>query len=409
MANRYTPSGCATGVANPLSAVRRTGRLLASNGRGAPLAAVAAGWFLALGARFVVPSILPTVRADLGFDNATAGLLLTGLWGSYAVMQFPSGLLTDRTGERRILVLATVLGGVAVAALASTDDLATFAGGILLFGLGTGLYATPRVMVISRLYPDRSDTALGVVFASGNVGNTLLPAAAGVVATTVGWRLGFVALAPVFGLVAVALALVVPRDGASEHAAGSVRDGVVELRRRPVQVVTAVLILFAFGYQGLVGFLTTYLVEAKGASPETASLAFGGFFAVGLLAQLVSGGAAAAYGRRTMLAGTVAFAVVGVGVLTALPPTAALVLTPILGIQLGVWPVLNAYAYDALSAGARGGGFGFLRTVYLLLGATGPVVVGTLFEAGRADVGLLLCAVTFAVVIGGCARLPAVD
>ena len=368
-------------MANPLTAVRRTGRLLASDGRGAPLAAVAAGWFLALGARFVVPSILPTVRADLGFGNATAGLLLTGLWGSYAVMQFPSGLLTDRTGERRILVVATVLGGVAVAALAATGDLVAFAVGVLLFGLGTGLYATPRVMVISRLYPDRSDTALGVVFASGNVGNTLLPAAAGIVATTVGWRLGFVALAPVFGLVAVALALVVPRDGAGGGAAGSARDGVAELRRRPVQIVTAALVLFAFG----------------------------GFFAVGLLAQLVSGGAAAAYGRRTMLVGTVAFAIVGVGVLTALPPTAALVLTPVLGLQLGVWPVLNAYAYDALSAGARGGGFGFLRSVYLLLGAAGPVVVGTMFEAGRADGGLLLCAATFAVVIGTCARLPAID
>ncbi|MFB6168579.1 MAG: CynX/NimT family MFS transporter [Haloferacaceae archaeon] len=396
-------------MANLLRAVRRTGRTLVSDDRGAPLAAVAAGWFLALGARFVVPSILPTVRADLGFDDATAGLLLTCLWGSYAVMQFPSGLLTDRTGEHRILVVATVLGGVAVAALGVTTDLVTFAAGVILFGLGTGLYATPRVMVISRLYPDRSDTALGVVFASGNVGNTVLPAAAGVVATTVGWRVGFLALAPAFGVVAVALALAVPRDGAAEHTAGSAWDGVGELRRRPVRVVTAALILFAFGYQGLVGFLTTYLVDAKAVSPGTASLAFGGFFAVGLVSQAVSGEVAAAYGRRTLLVGTVALAVVGILTLTALPSTAALALVPILGVQLGVWPVLNAYAYDALSAGARGGGFGFLRSVYLFLGATGPVVVGTLFDAGRAGVGLALCAATFVVVIGVCARLPSVE
>jgi len=169
------------------------------------------------------------------------------------------------------------------------------------------------------------------------------------------------------------------------------------------------LILFAFGYQGLVGFLTTYLVEAKAASPETASLAFGGFFAVGLLSQVVSGGVAATYGRRTLLVGTVAFAVVGIVVLTMLPPTAALVLTPVLGIQLGVWPVLNAYAYEALSAGARGGGFGFLRTVYLLLGSIGPVVVGTLFDTGLSSAGVGLCAATFAVVILVCARLPVLD
>jgi predicted MFS family arabinose efflux permease len=396
-------------VANPIGAARRTGRLLVSNGRGLPLSAVAAAWFLALGARFVVPSVLPTVRADLGFDNATAGLLLTGLWGSYALMQFPSGLLTDRIGERRILVVATVLGGVAVAALGTTAGLATFAAGIVLYGLGTGLYATPRVMVVSRLYPDRSDTALGVVFAAGNVGNTVLPAAAGVVATTVGWRVGFLALAPLFFLVAVGLAAAVPENGETDADPESARDGIRELRRPPVLVVTVALILFAFGYQGLVGFLPTYLVEAKAASPETASLAFGGFFAVGLLAQVVSGGVAAAYGRRTLLVGTVAVAVAGVAALTTLPPTAALVLTPVLGVQLGVWPVLNAYAYDALSTGARGGGFGFLRTVYLLLGSTGPIVVGTLFDAGRASAGVALCAATFGVVILVCARLPVLD
>jgi MFS family permease len=395
-------------VADPLAATRRTARLLAADGRGLPLAAVAVGWFFALGTRFVVPSVLPTVRADLGFGNATAGLLLTGLWGSYALTQFPSGLLTDRTGERWVLVASAVLGGVAVVALGTTAGLAAFAAGVVLYGLGTGLYATPRVMVVSRLYPDRSDTALGVVFASGNVGNTVLPAAAGVAATAAGWRLGFLALAPAFGLVAVALALVVPDDGATGRTPGSVSDGVAELRRRPVLVATAALVLFAFGYQGLVGFLPTYLVE-KGASPETASLAFGGFFAVGLVAQLVAGGVAASRGRRTLLVGTVALAVVGVAGLTALPASLAVVAAPLLGVQLGVWPVLNAYAFDALSDGARGGGFGFLRTVYLFLGALGPVAVGTLFDAGLADGGLLLSAGTYVVVMAVCARLPTVQ
>jgi MFS family permease len=124
---------------------------------------------------------------------------------------------------------------------------------------------------------------------------------------------------------------------------------------------------------------------------------------------VASGGVAAAYGRRTLLVGTVAFAVAGVLALTALPPAAALALVPVLGLQLGVWPVLNAYAYDALTSGARGGGFGFLRSVYLFLGATGPVVVGTLFDAGRAETGLVLCAATYVVVIGVCARLPRID
>ncbi len=393
---------------NALSVVRRTGRLLAAEGRAPPLATVAVGWFLALGVRFAVPSVLPTVRVDLGFGSAVAGLLLTGLWGSYALTQFPSGLLTGRAGERRVLAASAVLGGLAMVALGTTAGLAAFAGGVVLYGLGTGLYATPRVMVVSRLYPDRSDTALGAVFASGNVGTTVLPAAAGVVATTVGWRVGFLVLAPAFVVVAAALLVVVPEDGAADRTPGSARDGVRELRRRPVATATAALVLFAFGYQGLVGFLPTYLVDAKGASPETASLAFGGFFAVGLVAQLVAGETAARRSRRLLLVGTVTLAVVGIAALTALPGDAAVAATPLLGVQLGVWPVLNAYAFDALSPAARGSGFGLLRTVYLFLGATGPVAVGTLFDAGFADGGILLAAGTYGAVIVVCTRLPRV-
>lgn len=72
---------------------------------------------------------------------------------------------------------------------------------------------------------------------------------------------------------------------------------------------------------------------------------------------------------------------------------------PLAAVAVGWFFALGA------TAGVRGGGFGVLRTVFLL-GAIGPVVVGTLFDAGRADAGLLLAAVTSAAVVPVCAGLP---
>ncbi|MFB6156729.1 MAG: MFS transporter [Haloferacaceae archaeon] len=408
--------------------IRATAAYLWSDGRGPTLLTVAAAWFLALGMRLAFPAALPYVRADLGLDNATAGLLVTALWGSYAITQFPAGLLTDRVGERRILVVSTLLGGLATLALGATAGLGGAVLGVVLFGLGTGLFATPRVMVISHLYPDRATTALGVVFAAGNVGNAVLPALVGVTAGILGWRAGFLAAAPLFLVAAVGVRLALPGtspgpaadassaddpDGSGDDAATGAPDIVAaaaELRRRPVRFATAALILFAFGYQGLVGFLPTYLVDAKGVAPEVASLLFGVFFASGLIAQLAAGTLADAYGRRRLLVATLAVTVVGIVALTLAGGVAAIAgVVALLGVQLGFWPVVNAYAYDALSGGSRGGGYGFIRTVYLVLGATGPLVVGSLFDANRYDGGFVVLAAVFALVLLVCATLPAVE
>jgi len=383
-----------------------------SEGRGPTLLAVAGAWFLALGTRLAVPAVLPYVRADLGIDNAAAGLLVTTLWVAYALTQFPSGLLTDRLGERRLLAGSMFLGAVAVLLLGVTGGPVGLAAGVLLFGFGTGLFATPRVMVVSRLYPDRATTALGVVFAAGNVGNTVLPALAGVVAAAAGWRAGFLGLAPLFVLAALGLRAALsdhdPTDAPDDgRATPDVAAALADLRGRPVGFATAALVLFAFAYQGLVGFLPTYLVDAKGLAPGSASLLFGVFFASGLVAQLAAGGLADRHGRRPVLVVTLVAALVATLALTladGVPLLAGVVV--LLGVQIGFWPVMNAYAYDVLPAGSRGGAYGLVRTVYLCLGATAPLVVGALFDANRYDGAFLVLGSAFGLVLLACAALP---
>lgn len=408
---------------NVVGRVARSASELWGEGRGPTLLTIAGAWFLALGTRLAVPALVPYIRADVGIDNATAGTVITTLWVAYALTQFPSGLLTDRVGERRILAVSMLLGAVATLVLGLTAGFAGLVAGVLLFGLGTGLFATPRVMVVSRIYPERATTALGVVFAAGNVGNTVLPALAGLVAGALAWRVGFLAVAPLFALAALGVRAALPDTSPDATAGPAAADGdggdgatldvgamAADLRRRPVGFATAALVLFAFAYQGLVGFLPTYLVDAKGLAPGRASLLFGAFFASGLVAQLAVGSLADRYGRRRLLVATLAVTVAGVGALTAVGGGVALPgVIVLLGVQLGFWPVVNAYAYDALPGGSRGGSYGLVRTVYLCLGATGPLVVGTLFDASRYDGAFLVLGAVFALVLVLCAALPAVE
>jgi MFS family permease len=170
-----------------------------------------------------------------------------------------------------------------------------------------------------------------------------------------------------------------------------------------------VLVGFGFAYQGLVAFLPTYLVDRTPLGPAAASALFGLLFASGLVAQLLAGGLADRIGRRPVLLACLALTLAGLaGLVTVRGRLALAVVVAVLGLQIGFWPVITAYAYDALSDGDRGGGFGLVRTVYLCLGATGPLAVGTLFDAGRYEGGIGLLAAVFALVGLVCLCLPAV-
>src|SRR5438128_11427709 len=75
---------------------------------------------LAWAANFVIrigfSALLPSIIAELQLSYARAGLLASAFFYAYVLMQLPSGLLGDRFGRRRILVLG-VLGGVLAAGL----------------------------------------------------------------------------------------------------------------------------------------------------------------------------------------------------------------------------------------------------------------------------------------------------
>jgi len=133
------------------------------------------------------------------------------------------------------------LGLVAVAGSAPVVYLATGA-----FGFGTALYGVARFTTLSDVYPDNDGTAIGVTMAAGQVGNTLLPLAAGGIASAFAWQYGFGLAVPAFALVAVGLWFVVPaRTSGATSAVDSVsletvRYVLSELRRPEIVTVTAI-------------------------------------------------------------------------------------------------------------------------------------------------------------------------
>jgi len=383
------------------SALWRVGRELRGGGRGWVLASVAGGWFFVLGTRFVFPALLPEIKDAFAISNTTAGAAITATWIAYAAVQFPAGAFSDRVGERLVLVVGVLVATVAVAVVAITPTFALFLAGAVLFGLGTGLYGPPRVIVLSNTYADngRDSTAIALTFAAGSLGSAALPFVGGRLATALDWRAGFVAVLVPFLLVAVGLWRFLPEyastgeraaEQSARHVARRLGSAVTD---RAVLLAWAGMSLSLFVFQGLTSFLPTYLVSVKGLSTGTAATVFGAFFVVGAVAQPVSGALGDRFGRRRVL---VALAGVGAVPLALLPfgyglPVLA-ALAVLLGVRLGLGPLNNAYIADAFPDDVQGAGYGFVRTFHMAIGSTGAVVVGYFADASLFDEAFLLLA-----------------
>lgn len=359
------------------------------------LLAVSLGWFLTLGVRIIYPALLPAITDEFGVGTATAGLLIAALWTTYALLQFPGGVIADAVGERLVLVASVSVTIVGVGAIVLSTTLALFVGATVLLGVGTGLFGTTRLTVVAATFDRMETTAISVTQAAGNVGNVILTATAGAVSVYAGWRWGFGYVLPAMAIAVAALWIFVPRRAAATSGGASfgatMRSVVAAIRRQRVLAVTLLLCANMFLYQSVTGFLPTYLVVTKGLEPGTAAALYSFFYAAAIAVQFLSGVVADRWGNRPAIAGFLALSVPGFALLTVAGSVPMIVFAiPLLSGVLGALPPVNAVGVGALPEEIRGSGFGLLRTFYMVVGATGPPLVGLFGEAGRFDLAFLL-------------------
>ncbi|MFC4358082.1 MFS transporter [Halobium salinum] len=402
-----------TGTATPTATGPGVLDVFRGDGRGPTILLVGLGWFLVLGLRYLVPALLPQIKAGFGLGNAAAGFAVTVIWVAYALMQFPAGSAVGRVGERALLAVSLAAAGASLVAIGLAPTFLVFLVGVALFGLGTGLFGPPRGTLLSRTFAPNDGAAIGVVLAAGSVGSAALPFLAGLLVDDLGWRVTVAATAPFFLVVAVGTWRLVPaRERSPDTDGGSTLPAVADLRRalsrRSVLVGVPAITLLLFVMQGLTAFLPTYLIEVKGLSQETASGLFALLFLSGAVAQSAGGSLADRYGDRPVL---LASTLLGTAPLAALPYVSGLLpltaITLLLGVRLGINAVSNSYLIAVLPRDVQGPAWGLLRTVFFVLGATGSVFVGVFADRGLFALAFLVLAALSVVAAGLYLFLPA--
>ncbi|SEW13612.1 MFS transporter [Natrinema salifodinae] len=350
------------------------------------LALCTLAFFATVTARLVISPVVPDVVDAFGVSTGVVGLALSGMWAAYALSQFPSGLLGDRFGERRIIV--TAIGGTAVASalLALSPSYVTFLLFAITLGAAAGLHYSVATTLLTRLF-DRTGRAIGVHVSGAPLAGFAAPVLAAVAGNRYGWRAA-VAVGAAVAIPIVAVFFTQIRPTEPRRPEQPIRDQVDAdrlagvLTRPTVAYTTALCAMGAFTWQATASFLPAFLELGYGLSRTTAGLLFSLYFLVNGGVQPVVGALSDRYSRDaaaavTMTAGLVGFAVLiaGDGLATAVAGVACV------GVAMTWGAPLQSRVVDVLSTAERGLGFGLVRTAYMILGATGSVAVGTAADA----------------------------
>src|SRR6056297_2853164 len=350
------------------------------------LALTTLAFFATMAARMVISPVVPQIRADFGVSNTVVGVALTGLWMSYFLSQFPSGVLADRYGERPVILVS--LGGTALAslALALSPVFFVFVVATLALGALAGLHYSVGTTLLTRTYDDVGK-AIGVHTAGGPIAGLAVPGVAAWVGVRYGWEPAIAIGAVVAGVVFVLFARFV-RPTEPQRPAQPMRERfeggpLLELLRRPpIAFAIGISILSAFVWQATASFLPTFLHEFRGYPEPVAGGVFAAYFLVQGVASPLVGTASDRYGRDETTAVSLAIAALGFVALVAVPgwlATGFAVVT--LGVGLSWSAAFLPRFFDVFTPEEEGAGFGFVRTVYGMLGALGSVGTGLLADA----------------------------
>lgn len=372
------------------------------------LVLVSIGWIVIQTGRYLLPPLAPAIRPAFGIDNAGFGFALSLLWAVYAVSQFPAGLTSDDLGYRTTLVGSLALAGIAFGAFALASVYGLWLALLAVVGVCTGVFLIGSRALLSELYGSDRGRALGIHSAAGDVAGVLAPLIATVVLAVTIWWAPFVGLLAVAAVSVLGLHLVL-RGGYTVRppvVGATARDAFAAVRSRDLLVVTVVYGLYVFATQGTAAFIPTYLTDAQGLSVGIANTVLSLFFLMGVVAKPVAGWASDRVGRRLLTVGALVaggLSLAGATTLSGLASSGALL---VYAVTVRFFPTpTQAYLFDRFDEATSGSAFGLVRSGYILVGSTGPAVVGAGSEAVGFGPTLTAVGATLVVAAGALALL----
>ena len=305
---------------------------------------------LSMGIRHGFGLWLQPITQEQGWSRQTFSFAIAIQNLSWGVMGVFAGMLADKLGAFRVLLIGAVCYalGLAGMALSPTPLLFAMTAGVLIGAAQAGTTYAVIYGVIGRQIPaERRSWAMGVAAAAGSFGQFLMVPIEGQLIARLGWHTALLALAAVVLLIVpLAFGLREPRMAAGGlQRSQSITQAVVEAFRYP-SFGLLMAGYFVCGFQVVfIGVHMPSYLRDKGLSPEVASYALALIGLFNVFGTYIAGSLGQKLAKRKILAAIYLGRAIAISVFILVPvtPMSVYVFAAVIGfLWLSTVPVTNA-------------------------------------------------------------------
>lgn len=336
------------------------------------------------------PPVMPMAAKELGLSGAEAGGFMSAFFLGYLLTQLPGGVLADRLGTRKILLVSLLLMGIFTLAMAVIPSFGLGIAVRFLAGIGSGAVLAASVKgVYDHFDQSRRATAMGFFMASGPLGLLLANLLAPMLAAKFGWRSAFLAAGAVTLAVLLLTWLILPDRPvirlAAKNEKNSVRNTLGLLLANRNLILTATAGFFAmWGTWGTLTWANTYMNQGLGLTLKQSGQNMAIFGLGALIGQPLAGWLSDHFPRQRRQTSMVilAFFALLLWLFGTNDDTSQLIiLAPLLGAGAFVFgPVLNTFISELVPAHQVATAIGFCNAIWQIGSLISPVTAGMLLD-----------------------------
>jgi MFS transporter, FSR family, fosmidomycin resistance protein len=313
--------------------------------------------------------LLPLLFSNLHLNYASAAAIITANNIVIAVAQPIFGILGDRKPNRALVWIGCLLTGLAMASVLWQPSYITVLVAVVVSGIGSAMFHPEALARARAVMSSRPATGVSVFFSGGSVGFALGPILATVLTQNLGKPGGLLMMIPTaLALVGLAsqwrvISTIRNDEGSATRTSSSANN---------YGLVAFLILLIAVRgtvSMGLQTFIPLFFHESGALRPEAAALLVTVLALSGVIGNLAGGTLADRYGRRIVMAGSLAVALV---TLFAFLHTDGLLRVLAIGVTgmclSAAWPVIVVMIQEAMPANLGLAGGLSLGTTYAAQG-----------------------------------------
>ena len=378
-----------------------------------------------------IPILMVIWLVEFSLTEAVLGGIVAIGYAIFGLGALPSGILSDRFGSQRLIILCLLGMGISFLLLSFATNIVILAAAIVIWGIAASIYHPAGLSLISTAVKERG-TGFALHGMAGNIGIALGPFIAVVFIWLADWRTATLLLAiPAFvAVIAIhrididemsAADIATDGSGQSNPDIDSVKAFVSSSRSLFIGGFSLVFLVIVFNglyYRGILTFLPELLADfvALGSTglEDTADFGWSDLIYVGLLVVGIGGQYAGGMAtdrvpiERSLVAGYILLVVIALLFVPAasMGLISLLVISFVLGFVLFFLQPIDQVAVSEYSpAQARGLSYGYTYVAQFGVGALGAAIVGVILTYSTQSVvflvlsGFALISVVFSVLL----------